>query len=291
MAASHSLTNIRHAVATGVQSANLYFAALLIASFVAFWTELRELVRLAVSSLDASHVVLVPPLCAYLIWLERKKIVGYWRAPPVAVVAGTVLALAMSMAANASPAGVRVTVGAVALVAYWIAAFTICYGPQAAYAARFSLLLLLLTVPPPHWLINQVMVALQHASVWCVQAMFRLLHVPAVRHGTVFSLPAGSFNIGPGCSGTRSTIAFLIVSLVIGHALLRSTKSKLLLIASIVPIIIFKNGVRIVTLSLLGYYVDRAFLHGRLHADGGIVFFLFAILLWAPMIRVAQRLD
>jgi exosortase/archaeosortase family protein len=53
-----------------------------------------------------------------------------------------------------------------------------------------------------------------------------------------------------------------------------------------VPFTIFKNGVRILTLSLLAIYVDRKFITDSfLHHSGGFLFYLpalglLALLLW-----------
>jgi exosortase/archaeosortase family protein len=54
---------------------------------------------------------------------------------------------------------------------------------------------------------------------------------------------------------------------------------------------ILKNGVRIVTLTLLASYVDPGFLYGRLHRDGGVVFFLLGLLLLAPLLWFLQRTE
>jgi exosortase/archaeosortase family protein len=52
---------------------------------------------------------------------------------------------------------------------------------------------------------------------------------------------------------------------------------------------IVKNGIRIATLTLLAMYVDPGFLTGRLHHQGGIVFFLVGLLLLAPLLWLLQR--
>jgi len=52
---------------------------------------------------------------------------------------------------------------------------------------------------------------------------------------------------------------------------------------------VLKNGIRIVTLSLLAVYVDPNFLFGTLHRDGGIVFFLLGLLLLLPVLLLLQR--
>jgi exosortase/archaeosortase family protein len=57
----------------------------------------------------------------------------------------------------------------------------------------------------------------------------------------------------------------------------------------VVPIVIFKNGLRIATLSILAINVNPAFLHGRLHSQGGFVFFIIALLPMALVLRLLQK--
>jgi len=57
------------------------------------------------------------------------------------------------------------------------------------------------------------------------------------------------------------------------------------------PLLIIKNGIRIVTLSLLSIYVDPGFLTGSLHRDGGVVFFLLALVLLVPVLWLLQKSD
>jgi exosortase/archaeosortase family protein len=63
-------------------------------------------------------------------------------------------------------------------------------------------------------------------------------------------------------------------------------------ILAAIPLSIAKNGFRIFTLSMLGVYVDPGFLHGWLHHQGGIVFFMvflagLFVLLW--LVRWAEH--
>jgi len=50
-----------------------------------------------------------------------------------------------------------------------------------------------------------------------------------------------------------------------------------------------KNGIRIVTLSLLSIYVDPSFLTGNLHHQGGILFFLLALGILLPLLWLLQQ--
>jgi exosortase/archaeosortase family protein len=64
-----------------------------------------------------------------------------------------------------------------------------------------------------------------------------------------------------------------------GQIFLRTTRRRILLVLAVVPIAIFKNGLRIVTLSLLGNYVHEAILSSLLHRKGGIPFMILAVIL------------
>jgi exosortase/archaeosortase family protein len=81
----------------------------------------------------------------------------------------------------------------------------------------------------------------------------------------------------------------VITCVLAGHMFLKTTWKKIVLVLAVIPITMFKNGIRIVSLSLLGVYVDRGFLTSSLHTDGGILFFVLALLLMAPILFVLRK--
>ncbi|MBV9889051.1 MAG: archaeosortase/exosortase family protein, partial [Acidobacteria bacterium] len=54
-------------------------------------------------------------------------------------------------------------------------------------------------------------------------------------------------------------------------------------------VMILKNGVRIAVLTMLAIHVDPSFLFGRLHRDGGVVFFLLGLALLLPVLWLLGR--
>jgi len=54
---------------------------------------------------------------------------------------------------------------------------------------------------------------------------------------------------------------------------------------------VVKNGIRIATLTILAQYVDRGFLFGRLHHEGGVFFFLVGLLLLVPVFWILRRTE
>lgn len=101
--------------------------------------------------------------------------------------------------------------------------------------------------------------------------------IPFFREGSTFHLTKFSVEVAEECSGIRSSIALFITSILAGQLFLNSTSRKIILILSVFPITIVKNGLRIVTLSLLGNYVDIRILSSALHKQGGIPFFILAL--------------
>ncbi len=86
-----------------------------------------------------------------------------------------------------------------------------------------------------------------------------------------------ALEIAQVCSSIRSSLMLVVTTMVMAHVLLRSLWGKTLISLSAIPLSIAKNGLRIFILAVLGVYVDRGFLNGRLHRQGGIVFFLLSL--------------
>jgi exosortase len=144
-------------------------------------------------------------------------------------------------------------------------------------------------VPLPKFLLNYVIYLLQAGSAWITGALFDLLGVPALREGFVFHLARANIEVAKECSGIRSSLALLILALLVSHFSLRSLWKKVLFLACGLFMMILKNGIRIASLTLLAMHVDPSFLYGKLHHQGGIVFFLLSLLLLAPLLWLLQR--
>ena len=82
---------------------------------------------------------------------------------------------------------------------------------------------------------------------------------------------------------------WIILAILVAHFYLRTFWKKVLLVVAGLFVMILKNGIRIVTLTLLATYVDPGFLYGNLHHDGGVVFFLLGLLILAPVLWLLER--
>ena len=112
--------------------------------------------------------------------------------------------------------------------------------------------------------------------------------VPYYREGLVFQLPGIAVEVAEECSGIRSSVALFITVLLAAQLTLRSNWRKVALCALVIPVALFKNGLRIATISALSVYVNRGFLYGRLHRSGVFVFFSLGLLVLFGVLRLLQ---
>jgi exosortase len=185
----------------------------------------------------------------------------------------------------------QVSITALCVAITWIGLFVSYYGFQTARTAMLPLFLLFFIVPLPDRVLGAAITYLQHGSAVLSYYLFRGLGVAALRDGTAISLPGLEIDVAPQCSGIRSSMSLLILVLAGANLYLRSSWNKLLLVVAVVPLVIVKNAIRIVTLSALALYVDPRFLSGNLHRSGGIFFFLIAVVILVPLVLLMQRLE
>jgi exosortase len=254
---------------------------------------LADLITVARTNHTSSHVVLAPFVTAVLLYWQRASIAGARRpdwASGLGLIAlgGLLLVLGRSSfwgredALSASVAGV---------VVLWLGGFLAAFGRSAFRTALFPLLFLLVAVPPPTVVVAPLTALLKRGSTEITAVLFTLTGTPYFRQDFVFSLPGFNIEVADECSGIRSSIALMLTGLVASHMFLQRSWSKGLLLLAIVPIAILKNGIRIVSLSLLAMHVDPAFLEGQLHHEGGVVFLLLALVLLAPLLPLLRRLE
>lgn len=270
-------------------------AACVAACTLAYWVPVAELLRLSVNNDNASHTPLIPIISLWLLWLERPRIFTKTAFDPTAAapfgVAGiAVTALCLWGLHDVAPQ-TRLSGLIASLVLLWVAAFLGIFGREAGRKALFPLAFLFLTVPLPQQALERVIYFLQWGSTELSAWLFDLIGEPALREGFVFHLPKVTIEVARECSGIRSSIAILILALVATHLYLRAPWRKVVFLVVSVLVMILKNAVRIVTLTMLASYVDPRFLTGPLHHDGGILFFLVGLAILLPLFVLLQRGD
>jgi exosortase len=275
--------------------------AFLCALSIAFW--LHPLVgtfRRALANDAYTHILLILPLSAALIYLDTKYLDS--KAFPIASqpsprMGAALLALALLTGCYArwgmaaAPEDVRLSLGMLALVIWWIASVLLCFGTRIVSSFLFPLCFLFLMVPIPEFALSGIVEFLQYQSAFAARIMFRVVGVPVTQDGIMLSIPNLDIEVARECSSIRSSLMLLVTAMVLAHLFLRSRWRKVLLVAAVIPLSVAKNGLRIFTIVELGTRVDPGFFTGNLHHHGGILFFGLSVAAVGALIWVLRRTE
>ena len=271
---------------------NIVFLLFTAVALIVAYTPIRALYS-SNKSEYYSHIALIPLVSIYLIYIKRKEI--FAQVNYLFVVGIPVLLLGIALFLGGILWGAPLdnnnyaSLIAFSIVIFINGAFILLYGMQAYRAALFPLLFLIFIVPIPTALMDNIIYFLQVGSTELTNLLFLASGVPYIRDGFVFHLPNVSVQVAQQCSGIRSSMAIFIVAILAGYMFLKSYWKIIFLVICAVLIAMLKNGIRIVTLSLLGNYVDPRILSSSLHKEGGTPFFILGLLLLAPILFFLRR--
>ena len=270
----------------------LIFVAWVSLSLLLFARPIYGLFQFANQDETASHILLIPVITAWLLYTERKPVQtqgGYSIWPTALFLAPSLLIAIFSLNCEACTPKTRLSGYTLSLVLLVIAGYVLALGPATAKSSWFALAFLLLAIPIPDFFLGKIIYWLQAGSAAVAELVFNLSGAPVLRQGFVFRLPKMSIEVAQECSGIRSSLALLILALLVAHFSFRPFWKKLAFLAAGLCMMLVKNGIRIATLTLLANYVNPAFLTGKLHRQGGIVFFLIGLALLLPVYWVLRK--
>lgn len=260
----------------------LIFAVLLC---LAFFKPLADLVRLALKSDLYSHTLLIPAISGYLVWMRRKELPAFARGSPGITLflllfgAGLLIAYFVKTRHGWQPPLTDYLCLMVFAFLYLLAGGAVLFlGQRFILAILFPVLFLVFMAPFPVAVENGIERFFQHWSAHAVELFYRLTGTTFLRQGQVFQLPGITIQVAQECSGVRSSLVLFITSLLAGYLFLRSPWKRGILAAFIIPLGIFRNAFRILTISLLCIHVDLNYIHSAIHHRGGPIFFILSLI-------------
>jgi exosortase len=269
------------------------FAILWVASSLVGWRPLIDTFSLSLRDDEYTHLLLILPISAALIFLEwrsLRKTVSLSVRSGSAFLAVAVLIACFAFGASALlTVDVQLSVRMLALVLFWIGAFVLCFGSRASRLVAFPLCFLLGLVPFPGFVLDAVVGLLQQYSAWTAHILFAAFGVPVSQDGVLLTIPGLTLQVAQECSSIRSSSMLLVTTMVLAQLLLRSPWRKALVIGLAIPLSVAKNGLRIFTIAMLGTRVDPGYLTGKLHHQGGIVFFGAALIAVFALLWLFRR--
>jgi exosortase A len=251
------------------------FLLQLIGSFIiAYLPTFEGLISAWSNSEDYSHGFIILPLSVFIGWQKRGLIA---RLQPNPTRWGLVLVAAALLLYLVGRLGEITTLAAVSMVPVLAGVIVYLWGGVFLSALRFPLFLTLFMIPVPAQIYSEATIPLQlwvsQASAW----LAGLLSIPVYREGNVLSLPHRTLEVVQACSGLRSMMALLTLSVVFGYLTLKSNALRALLAISAVPASILVNIIRVLALILFEYYFSYDLSAGALHTVFGVFIFAQAL--------------
>jgi exosortase C (VPDSG-CTERM-specific) len=278
--------------------AGLASAAVLL---LAFGPMLVDLARHALASELHSHVILIPFISAYLLWIRQDELPRHRAASPIAAAGAAACAVIALVAAKGWVFGSAFTprnendylaTMTVSFLCFAISLGFLFLGRRWMAAAAFPIFFLIFMVPMPAAAEAALETASKLGSAEVTHLLFNVVGTPYLRDGLIFQLPGITIEVAQECSGIRSSWVLLITSLLASNLFLRTTWRRALLVLFVLPLGLLRNGLRILVIAILCVEISPEMIHSILHRRGGPIFFalsllpLFGLLWW---LRASER--
>jgi len=226
---------------------------------------------------DYEHGWMVPLLSFYMLWHAASSWRGQAFAPDLRGLG------MLAFGALVCVLSVRTQQGRVAIAAlpFLLTGLVWCYrGARAALHSAFPFFFLWLCIPLPGF---------QQATVWMQLLATQGAHwgaglcgVETIMDGTNISSATGNwdtYSIAGGCSGIRSLMALLMISVAWSYLAEKlSLWKRVVLALSALPLAIIGNAFRVASIFVCAEYINPAFAGKTWHDWSGLLFFFPASL-------------
>lgn len=258
----------------------------LVVSIVGFYfSTLTSLARQWASDDDFSHGFFVIPLAAYFMWERRASFVRTPAKPSIVGLAVVAFSLLIFLAGRF---GAELYLTRVSLIGVLAGSVLFLGGWKRLRIAAFPLAFLLLMIPLPSIIFNQITFPLQGIASRAGEAVIATAGVPVLREGNILHVPGRALEVAEACSGIRSLMSLMMLAIVLGYFTERRTGSRVAIALAAIPIAILANAARVAGTGLAAYWVSPAAAEGFFHTFSGWMVFVVAL---AGLLAVQRLID
>jgi exosortase len=234
-----------------------------------------------------SHGLLIVPLGAWFAWQQRDRLVAARARPSVLGLLVMCGALGLVIVGTL---GAELFLTRISLIVIIAGAVLFLHGRHHLRILAFPLLFLLLMVPLPAIVFNQIAFPLQLLASRVGTAGIRACSVPVLREGNVIVLADTSLEVAEACSGIRSLVSLLTLGILYGYFTDPRPWMRTVIALATIPIAIVANAARVTGTGVLAHYYGPGAANGFFHSFSGWLVFVVAFLLLFVVGRTLTRL-
>jgi exosortase len=223
-----------------------------------------------------SHGVFVPIFSGYVLWQNRSRLA---LIRPVPSLWGLPLVCVSLCVLIVGTFGSEVFLTRISLLLLGAGMIMFFLGWRMLRAVLFPLLFLIMMVPLPAIIFNQITFPLQILASKLAAATLPWFGVPVLREGNVINLPAMPLEVAEACSGIRSLLSLSTLAVIYGYLSETVVGLRVVLALASIPIAVAANGLRILGTGLLVQYWDPEKAEGFFHTFSGWLIFTVSLVL------------
>jgi exosortase A len=262
-------------------------ALLALGVVLVYWQVLRKLVFDWGHDDNYSHGFLIVPIALYLVWERRARLATITPRPTwfgLVVFAGGILILLAGLL------GSELFLSRISMLGVLAGMILFLFGWSHFRALIFPLMFLLLMIPLPAIIFNQIAFPLQIFASRTGEFVIRSADIPVFREGNVLVLANTSLEVAEACSGIRSLISLLTLGIVFGYFTDRRGWVRTIIALSTIPVAIISNGARVAGTGIAAHRWGPSVAEGFLHEFSGWVVFMTAFALMLGLQQLIVRL-
>jgi exosortase D (VPLPA-CTERM-specific) len=233
------------------------------------------------------HGIFVPLFSLFVLWQDREKLKAIplapsWTGLPLVILSLLTLALGVFGAENFLS-----RVSLMILLAGFILLFR---GWKFFRAVLFPWAFLILMIPIPNLIIQQITFPLQLLATRLATGLLEVVGVPVLRQGNMIILAAMPLDVAEACSGIRSLLTLVTLAIIYGYLMETRVWVRVVLACFAVPIAVVANSFRVFGTGMLVQFWDPDKAEGFFHTFQGLLIFAVALVLLFAVHRVISLL-
>jgi exosortase len=262
------------------------FALVALAAFAVYLPVLSSLVAQWANDENYSHGFLIVPFSIYFAWTQRTALAAAPIRPSalgLLVVCGSLLVLIGGLFSA------ELFLSRISLIGVLAGTVLFLLGPQHLRLLAFPIALLILMVPLPAIVFNQIAFPLQLFASRVGEVVLTTAGIPVLREGNILELSTMKLEVAEACSGIRSLVSLLTLGVILGKLSEPRRWARVVLALAAVPIAIIENAARVAGTGLAAHWIGPQAAEGFIHTFSGWVMFVVAFALLLATQRALAR--
>jgi exosortase len=223
-----------------------------------------------------SHAFFVPVFSLFVLWQNRAQLASLRPSPSLWGFLLMVFAVGLLVLGSL---GAELFLSRLSLL-FLIAGLVVFFlGWSYLHEVLFPLLFLILMIPIPAIILNQITFPLQLLTSKVAAEVLPLFGVPVFREGNVITLSVMKLEVAEACSGIRSLLSLITLAIIYGYLLETRLWIRIVLALASIPIAVAANSLRIIGTGLLVEYWDPSKAEGFFHGFEGWILFVISLVM------------